>query len=1229
METIFSTQDTLLLSLIVQGVGCIFLTLLFAALYWHHPRSYFLHWTCAWACFALYLVAGAFAYWYFKHPSDSPTLGVVLAGLANIGNWLRGPLLVLGALGFLRRREARRVEYVILLLLAVWAVIGGSLIDGFEASGFHFVALVASPHLLTGAALALCSYAVFKYWHRAHLAHSAVISAGFLLFGLDQFQFTNVVLLSSRAEEIPGYAIYVSLAGTLLELIIGMGMMLSLLQDDRERQQCLERAKIETSLREAGLSAELHRIQRIAAELASARPLDHMLKEIVRVTAEACGTTMNSLLLVDPSGSELVPAASIGLPGELSQSIKRVPIGGPLAGSCGTAALRRETMVVEDMRKSPLMQPYLAMCERVGLRAVWSVPVFGRDGKVLGTFATYHREPSRPTPDQVELVQTYAHHAAVAIENAELYNRLATSEAKYRGIFEDAVVGIYQSTPEGKILAANPTLVRMLGFQSVDELLQVPVPQLFVNPGDRQEVLDELRRHQVFRTESRLRRADGSCFWVRDIARVVRDESGVVRLYEGTLTDITEQKRGEEALRQSQQQYESLMESISDVVYSLDLDGRFTYVNPAVRQLGGFEPEDLIRKHLTNFVHPEDHDAARELFVRQLQGETKLGEFRVALKTGDVRHLQSSGRAVIEQGRVLGVTGILRDVTEQRRAEERLSRIYDIATRCQGQELFDRAASTLAELLGMKNVIIGELQEEGRILRALAAYREGALEGTLCYPIKHTPCERVISERRLCVYPRFVRELFPEDSELIAQGAESYIGAPIFRSNGSVAGVVNLFDGAPKEFTETETRILQIIGQRVGDEIERLQGEAARRSLEQQLIQAVKMEAVGTLAGGIAHDFNNVLVGISGYTSLLKMQMDDDHPFYPAIMTIEQSADRAAELTKQLLGFARGGKYKVEVMNLNEVVDRVRTLISRTFDRAIRIESYQTEGMWPFEGDAGQIEQCLLNLAVNARDAMPNGGLLMIETENITLDEAYTRSHLGTRPGKYVMLSVTDSGIGMDPATRSRIFEPFFTTKEKGKGTGMGLAMVYGIVNNHGGHIDVKSELGEGTSFRIYLPASEKTEQIEQQIVKDAPLPRGIETILVVDDERVIRELSQEMLERFGYTVLTAANGEEAARLFSERGDEIALVILDMIMPGMNGEKTFERLQEINGYVRVLLSSGYSANNQVQGLLLAGAKGFIQKPYEIRQLSHAVRNILDEELIGANRESLPCMAQGD
>ena len=393
------------------------------------------------------------------------------------------------------------------------------------------------------------------------------------------------------------------------------------------------------------------------------------------------------------------------------------------------------------------------------------------------------------------------------------------------------------------------------------------------------------------------------------------------------------------------------------------------------------------------------------------------------------------------------------------------------------------------------------------------------------------------------------------------------------------------------------------------DITDRKRVEKEKKDLEARLQQAHKMEAIGTLAGGIAHDFNNLLMAIGGNVSLMLFDMDSSHPFYRFLTSIQEDVTSGAELTGQILGYARKGRYDPKPINLNEWVAKVSDIIVTT-RKDTSVHRTLAEDLFAIEADQVQIQQVLMNLFVNAADAMPGGGDLILKTANVT-DKNLQEKIYVVKPGNYVRLTVSDTGKGMDKEILDRIFEPFYTTKELGRGTGLGLASAYGIIKGHGGYIDVESEKGRGTTFTVYLPATEK--RVEKTVTTPAQIIKGTETVLLVDDEARIIEVGTKELIKLGYTVLEARDGREAVEVYRDNKDKIDLVILDIVMPHMGGGEAFDRMKEINPKVKVLLSSGYSIDSQAKEILKRGCDAFLQKPYSINELSQKIRGVLDKK----------------
>jgi two-component system cell cycle sensor histidine kinase/response regulator CckA len=637
---------------------------------------------------------------------------------------------------------------------------------------------------------------------------------------------------------------------------------------------------------------------------------------------------------------------------------------------------------------------------------------------------------------------------------------------------------------------------------------------------------------------------------------------------------VVELNRSHEILRQSEERYRTLVEAMSDIVFTLNAQGRFTFINTEFENLIGRPVQDFIGRPFTEILAPEYIESTTERFRRGLSGETiPMYEVEVIDKDGKRVPIELHVTSMLDaRGKAIGRIGVARDISERRKAAEALKEAYDIISKSQ----------TVAFL--WKN------DEDWPV-----EFVTDNVEGVFGYT-----AEEFISGKVM-----YKETIHPEDLDRVKEEVAAYSGERerkrfahepyrIITKDGKVAWV----DDRTYIRRDERGRITHYQG--IVEDV------TERERLEAQLQQARKMEAIGTLAGGIAHDFNNLLMGIIGNTSLMLLEANSTHPYYERLKDIERHVQSGAALTKQLLGFARGGMYEVKLMNLNGLIKMTSEMFSRT-KKEITIHTKYQEDPWPVEGDQGQIEQVLVNLYVNAWQAMPGGGELYLQTENSILDADYVKP-FDIEPGRYMKISVTDTGVGMDEATKQRIFDPFFTTKEMGRGIGLGLASVYGIIQNHRGLITVDSEKGRGTTFTIYLPASEKEPEQEQGISEE--LARGSGTVLLVDDEERVLKVGKDMLTTLGYQVVTARSGKEAIEVYRANQHTIDLVILDMIMPGMGGGTTYDRMKEINPGVKVLLSSGYSINGEANEILSRGCNGFIQKPFHIHELSRRIREFL-------------------
>ena len=617
-------------------------------------------------------------------------------------------------------------------------------------------------------------------------------------------------------------------------------------------------------------------------------------------------------------------------------------------------------------------------------------------------------------------------------------------------------------------------------------------------------------------------------------------------------------------------QYRYLVDSTSDSLYLVDEQCRYLFVNSNHLDRLKLTREKMIRHSYSDFHSPQQSKEfaliVNEVF---LTGQSLQDEHLSTRKNDYFLRTFSPVRESGNDNKIIAVAIVSKDITGRRNAEQALQKSeekYRLLIENSNEAIFiiqkDRikfANSRLQQLLG---------------------YTLGELADILFIDL-------VLSEDRDMVYERQKSVLQGEDS------SSNYIFRIINKQSSTLwteANCVNItWDDEPAtlNFLRDITR---------------------QKKTETRLLQAQKMESIGTLAGGMAHDFNNLLMGIQGHASLALLQMDPQSPASEHLKTIEALVVSGANLTKQLLGFARGGKYEVKTVDLNSLIYKTSEIIGRT-KKEIKINHHLADDLWLTDIDQGQIEQVLLNLYVNAWQAMPGGGELYLATSNVVLEENRLRP-VGTKIDHFVKISVTDTGVGMDEKTKERIFEPFFTTKEMGRGTGLGLATVYGIIKNHNGFINVYSEKGQGTTFNIYLPVSTNKE-ISPPKEQEAEIVKGSETILIVDDEVMIINVARELLETLGYTTLRAQDGVTALEIYKESKDHIDLVILDMVMPEMGGGEVFDELKKINPEVKVLLSSGYSINGQASKILSRGCAGFIQKPFSIRDIAVQLRKIFD------------------
>lgn len=617
---------------------------------------------------------------------------------------------------------------------------------------------------------------------------------------------------------------------------------------------------------------------------------------------------------------------------------------------------------------------------------------------------------------------------------------------------------------------------------------------------------------------------------------------------------------------------DTAIDSIPGMFYLLDRQGKFLRWNKNMERVSGYSADEISNMNALKLFEGDDKalvaDRIMDVFTK---GESSVEAYLVS-KSGSEIPCYFTGKLLkLDDTECLVGMGI--DTSELKRAEESL-RESELKYRSLFEESVDGIYITKKD---------GTLIDANRSFLDLFGYQREESLGMSVLNYYVDPGDRQIVTEKLD-NAGFIKDHFVKMRRKDGTEIDCLItGTRRLAKDGSIIG----YRGIIRDITE-------------------------HKSLEKQLVQAQKMEAVGTLAGGIAHDFNNMLAVIQGYSELLLLDKAEGTKEFKAISAIRNSAERGADLVRRILGFSRKLETNLRPIDLNHQVEHAQKLLSRTIPKMISIDIQLDEDLNTINADPVQIEQILLNLAVNAKHAIPEqGGRIIIETRNVILDETYCRTQAEMQPGEYVLLSVSDTGHGMDKYILEHLFEPFFTTKDVGEGTGLGLAMVYGIVQGHKGHIDCISEPGLGTTFNIYFPVIESEVKSDSESIEIMPTS-GSETILLVDDEQLVRDFGKDVLSQSGYKVITAANGGDALDIYRERRIEISLVILDLAMPMMGGKECLAKLIEIDPEVKVIISSGYSAEAARSELALGGAKGFVGKPYNLNEMLQTVREVLDE-----------------
>jgi PAS domain S-box-containing protein len=752
---------------------------------------------------------------------------------------------------------------------------------------------------------------------------------------------------------------------------------------------------------------------------------------------------------------------------------------------------------------------------------------------------------------------------------------------------EELLKSLFDASPAGIALVVNRTIIkvnntfcRITGYSEV-ELNNTSTRILYFDDEEYNRVgltYNNITRTELGMIETRYRKKDGSeIFVLLCLSPLNHDdfESGVV----ATLFDITEKKLAEKELRANQGLLQSIFESSPSGITML-VNRVFTKVNTAMCHITGYTENELCGNP-TRMLYFNDNDYNRVglIYSALEKKSSEIVETRFRRKDGTEINVLISLNTINQQNVNLGVVAIVLDITQIKKTELALKKNENLM-----QSIFNASPAGITLLDNRKLTMAND---------------------ELCKITGYTKDE-IIGKNARMFY--FDDEEYNRIGKLFNQIKDSglVITEALFRKkDGSAINVLISFNALDKIDSSAGivSTLLDITG------LKKIEHE--KQKLEEMLLHSQKLESMGRLAGGIAHDFNNMLTAILGNADLAKEYISESNNAYPKLEIIQNAAMSAANLTKQLLAFSRKQVIEPKFMNLNDVINNVQKMIVTLLGENIKLSIVSDNNLSQIKADPGQIEQIILNLSVNARDAMPNGGNLIIETRNTSLDEEYSKSHLNVAPGSYVMLAMSDTGIGMSKETISHCFEPFYTTKEKGKGTGLGLSTVYGIINQSGGTIEVYSETGKGTVFKLYFPIAHHFNNSNESKPENTGIIRGNETILIAEDNEFVLQFSLTVLMKAGYNVMSATTGENAISIALNYKEKIHLLITDVILPGINGKETSEKMKLIHKETKTLYNSGYTAEViDKQGILDSGIN-FISKPYTAKQLLLKVREILD------------------
>jgi two-component system cell cycle sensor histidine kinase/response regulator CckA len=979
------------------------------------------------------------------------------------------------------------------------------------------------------------------------------------------------------------------------------------------------------------LNRSLHALSACNQALAQAGSEQELLRQICDIIVRVGGYRMAGIAYAEQDEEKTVrPMAHAGHGSGYLETIhvkwSDTPAG---RGPAGTAIRENRICVIIDTANDPVFAPWREAALQRGYAAVIALPLRVA-GASFGVLAIYSEQAGSFESSEVELLSEMANNLAFGIaairsqeEGRRVTAALQDAERRYRQLVEQVPAISYIAEPgeAGRFHYISPQVEHILGFTPREWMADDHTWFNVLHPDDREKTIaaEHRREGELYRVEYRTRARDGREVWLRDDAVFVRDVETGKLLMRGLLVDVTERRRADEALRRSEENYRMFVAQSSEGIFRLDLDAPLSIdlpekelarrihhdsymaeCNQAMANMYAVSsPTDLLGKRLTELLvdDPQNLELTREYIrngFRVLERESHEMDVN-----GNRKVFLNSMFGIVENGKLFRTWGIQRDITERLKAEE---------ARHKAEEALRESEERYRVFVAQSSEGIYRTEHDPPVPVNLPLKQQMSLALQSGYVAEcNDAMARMygLNEAGELLGKKLSQFLIADDpvtKEFMAVFIQSGYRITDWESHERDAqGRMKIFRNTMVGIVDKGCLVRTWGIQR--DVTERIQ-------LEEQLRNAQQLEAIGRLAGGVAHDFNNILSIIMGHGELLLATAGDDERARNGLEQIRRAADRAASLTQQLLAFSRRQVLQPKVLDLNEAVADVQKMLSRVIGEDIQLVASLHPSLVPVKADPGQVEQVLMNLAINARDAMPHGGNLTMETSNVDVELELARD-LELVHGAYVMLKVSDSGHGMDAETVLHIFEPFFTTKPMGKGTGLGLSTVYGIVKQSGGSIQVESEEGRGTTFRIYLPVAEGAMGKRQELVASDKIAGGTETILLTEDEPDLRELARIFLEGYGYKVLEAASAEQAIRTANLFAGHIDLLLTDVIMPGMSGSQLAENILTQRPQTKIVYMTGYTDDMVVQHKVLEPGVKLLQKPFSKADLALKVRSTLD------------------